>query len=352
MDRYALFHRIRAYLSRWGFEEKQQPMDSAPVVPVLPLPRRGEPQAAPSLGLALQGGGALGAFTWGVLDRLLEEPGLPRLSLSGSSAGAVNACVLASHFTRGGPPAAREALERLWRRVSEAGNLTPQGALPGWLPMPRTGTRFGMEALGMVSRILSPSQFNPFNLNPLKGILEDEIDFDAIRDPACPRLMIAATRVRDGSCRIFTNDDLNLDALLASCTLPQLHHATEIEGEAYWDGGYSANPPLIALVEQEGPGRILLVRLISADFGTRTPKSAREIQTRLNQIAFSRPLSDELAALGHSPSGPAIDILTLDSRLAARAWTGLGTLDWRYLERLHARGRKLAGEWIAAGWLR
>ena len=187
------------------------------------------------LSLALQGGGSFGAFTWGALERLLDEPEISFDAISGVSAGAVNAVLLASGLMEGGREAAKARLERFWKRMSRAAALTPSAALAGL-------------SLGLMTRALSPYLFNPFNLNPLREALSDEVDFERLRTRSPVRLLIGATRVGDGALRVFSTGEVSVDVVLASACLPLIHHAIDIDGEPYWDGGYSANPPLIPLV--------------------------------------------------------------------------------------------------------
>ena len=195
-------------------------------------PARGTPKR---ISLALQGGGSLGAFTWGVLDRLLEEEDLTFDAISGASAGAANAVVVAAGLLAGGKPEARRRLDHFWERLSQMAPPS-RGA---------TGTLFA----DMASRFLSPYQLNPFNLNPLEALLSAEVDFEALRANPPLRLLIAATSVSNGRLQIFRETELTRDMVLASGCLPMLSQAVQIDGERYWDGGYAANPPLIALVE-------------------------------------------------------------------------------------------------------
>src|SRR5215213_11190917 len=174
------------------------------------------------LSLALQGGGAFGAFTWGVLDRLLQEEHITFDAVSGASAGAMNAVLLASGLTQGGPEEARASLERFWRKVSAAGR--PARLLPC------------NTVLSAAGQTLSPYQLNPFDLNPLREILAGEVDFDAVRTDAPVRLLLGTTRVSNGALRIFGTEEVSPDVVLASACLPHLHHAVTIDGEAYWDG--------------------------------------------------------------------------------------------------------------------
>ena len=239
--------------------------------------RAGEPSRF--LSLALQGGGSFGAFTWGVLDRLLEEQ-VSLDAVSGASAGAINAVLLASGLAEGGPEAARAKLERFWRRVSQV-------APP----------RIAMEAMvDLAQHNVSPYLFNPLGINPLRDLLTAEVDFDRLRTERPIPLLISATRVSDGRLRLFREDEITLDAVLASCCLLRLHHTVEIKGEAYWDGGFSANPPIRQLAIDTTAEDILLVQLMPEQ-APGTPKNAREIGARLSRLAFGEPLLKELEAL-------------------------------------------------------
>ena len=234
------------------------------------------------LSLALQGGGALGAFTWGVLDRLLEEEHISFDAVSGASAGAMNAVLLASGLAQGSPEEARVSLERFWRKVSKAGQLSRLASSNATLT-------------AMVPR-LSPYEFNPLDLNPLREILAGEVDFDAVRTDAPVRLLLGTTRVSDGALRIFRTEEVTEDVVLASACLPHLHHAVTIDGEAYWDGGYAANPPLIPLVTATKASDVLVVQIVPSN-GSELPTTSSEIDKRLNQITFSSSLQKDLEAL-------------------------------------------------------
>ena len=239
------------------------------------------------LSLALQGGGSFGAFTWGVLDRLLEQDDIVIDMVSGVSAGAVNAVLLADGLAEGGPAAARRRLEHFWRRVSSAAPLARLGHAAA-------GT--AAIALELSTRVLSPYQFNPLGLNPLRGILADEVDFARLRRASPIRLLIGATRVKDGRLRLFRNDEITLDAVLASACLPHLQHAVEIEGDWYWDGGFSANPPLRQLVLDSAADDVVLVQ-ITPEEQNGVPHLSHDITRRLNQITFNGPLQREIEAL-------------------------------------------------------
>ena len=201
--------------------------------------------------LGLQGGGAHGAFTWGVLDRLLEESWLQFDGISGTSAGAMNAVVMADGLTEGGPPQARLALEQFWKRVSDAALLSPLRRGPIEILTGRWTLDYSpvFAVLDVAARVLSPYDTNPFGSNPLTQILADSVRFDRLA--AAPiKLFVTATNVRTGRGRVFRNADLTPDVLLASACLPTMFQAVEIDGEAYWDGGYSGNPSMSPLIRE------------------------------------------------------------------------------------------------------
>jgi NTE family protein len=239
----------------------------------------------PALNLALQGGGAHGAFTWGALDRLLEEEHFGFEGISGTSAGALNAVVLASGWLAGGADGARQALATLWREIAALSRFSPL----------RAGGLSQMAA-DFTAQLLSPYQLNPLGLNPLRRILEKLVDFERLRAERRIKLFIAATNLRTGRARIFHGRELITDAVLASACLPQLHQAVAIEGEVYWDGAFASNPPLAALVEH-CRARDLLVIQINPGTATELPKTARDIRNRMAEIVFGRPLVAELEML-------------------------------------------------------
>lgn len=240
------------------------------------------------ISLALQGGGALGALTWGMLDRLLEEPRIGIEAISATSAGAMNAAVLASGFAIGGPAGARESLSGFWHAVGSNGYSLPAGNAA----MATTPARL----LAGLTRMFSPYQLNPFDINPLRSIVARMVDFPALRSRKAIRLFIAATRVRTGALRLFENRELSEDALLASACLPTLHHAIEIEGEAYWDGGYSGNPALYPLLYRcRSPS--ILVMLLQPLEREDVPTSAEAIRTRLAEFQFNAPFLREMRSI-------------------------------------------------------
>jgi len=244
--------------------------------------------------LALQGGGSHGAFTWGVLDRLLEESRFSIVAISGTSAGAMNAAVLADGWTQGGAEGARAALEKYWEKVSRAAEFSPLQRSP----LDRLMGRWSLDgspayiAIDLMSRVLSPYDLNPFGLNPLRGVLAESIDFDRLaRSPI--KLFITATSVRTGRGRIFRNAEITVDVLLASACLPTMFRAIEIDGEPYWDGGYAGNPTITPLIRESDAHDTILIQINPRERPD-TPRSAAEILNRLNEVSFNSPLMKEL----------------------------------------------------------
>jgi NTE family protein len=301
------------------------------------------------LNLALQGGGAHGAFTWGVLAHLLEA-GIRIEGISGASAGALNAVALAAGWLRGGAAGAVQALDELWREIGRLAQLNPL----------RAGGLTQMAA-DFAAQYLSPYQLNPLGANPLRAVLERLVDFERLRAVGMPRLFIAATSVATGRARIFGNSELSVDAVLASTCLPQLHPAITIDGQPYWDGGFSANPPLVALVEGSRARDLVLVQ-INPMVADRTPRTPSEIRNRIAEIAFGRPLVEELERLRHGASsfGPMAWLSTRRRRLRRHRLhtidgsAELSRLDprtkmdptWPLLLDLRERGWRAAESWL------
>ena len=244
--------------------------------------------------LALQGGGSHGAFTWGVLDRLLEEPWLRIAGISGTSAGAMNAAVLADGWIEGQAVGARAALEKFWQRVSHAAAFSPLQRSP----IDRLMGRWTLDtspvflALDLAARVFSPYDLNPRGANPMRDILNACVDFARLAQSPI-RLFVTATNVRTGRGRVFRNAELTPDALLASACLPTLFQAIEIDGEPYWDGGYVGNPTITPLVRECASSDTILVQVNPVE-RPGTPRTAREILDRLNEVSFNSPLMKEL----------------------------------------------------------
>lgn len=288
--------------------------------------------------LALQGGGALGAFTAGVLDRLLVEADFRFDAVSGSSAGAMNAVVMASGLMTGGRAGARAALEQFWQRVGQL--PSPWRALDFWLGGTPWDLRAG--ALGLLS-FMTPAQLNPFSYNPLRTIVSELVDFAALRRPEAPRIHIAATDVETGRARIFANDELAIEPVLASACLPHLFPTVVIDGRAYWDGGFSANPPIAPLLAGIGTAEVLLVLVSPLERpleGGAPPRSRAAIMGRVSDITANAALLRDIATVERLQT-----IVLADPPEAASAKLNN---DPSFVAELRERGRAAAAQWIAA----
>ena len=250
------------------------------------------------INLALQGGGAHGAFTWGVLDHLLEDGRLEIDGISGASAGAVNAVMLADGLARGGPEAARQRLAEFWRAASFDGSMpAAQRAvldrLMAFVPAVGSPVQAWVDAW---SAFLSPYDLNPLNINPLKDLIERFVDFDAIRKCQELRLFVSATNVHTGQLRVFSREEITADAVMASSALPYVFRAVEIDGVPYWDGGYTGNPPIFPLLRGMHSPDVLVVQ-INPLMRRATPTSSREILHRVNEITFNASLAAEMRVI-------------------------------------------------------
>jgi NTE family protein len=286
--------------------------------------------------LALQGGGALGAFTAGVLDRLLAEPDFRFDAVSGSSAGAINAVVMASGLMTGGRDGARAALEQLWRKVGQLSS--PWRALDFWLGGTPWDLRSG--ALGLLS-FMTPAQLNPFSYNPLRAIVAELADFAALRRPEAPRIHIAATDVETGRARIFANDELGVEPVLASACLPHLFPTVVIDGRAYWDGGFSANPPIAPLLEGIGGAEVVLVLVSPLERPLERgepPRSRAAIMGRMSDMTANAALSRDIAAVKR--------LQTIALADGPEAVSAKLNNDPSFVADLQRRGRAAAAQWI------
>ena len=303
--------------------------------------------------LALQGGGAHGAFTWGVLDRILEEDWLTIEAISGTSAGAMNAAVLASGFAKGGREGARLALEAFWRKTSEAARFSPFQRSPLDILLGRWTLDNSplFVAMDMMSRVVSPYSL-PGGANPLTDILTEVIDFEALA--AGPiKLFVTATNVRTGRGRVFRNAEITPQVLLASACLPTLFQAIEIDGDGYWDGGYSGNPTMTPLIRESDALDTILVQINPVE-RPGTPTSARDILNRLNEVSFNGVLLKELRMMallrnsanpkdreGARWAGMRIHRITSD-RMAELGYSSKLNAEWEFLTMLRAEGRQSA----------
>lgn len=311
-----------------------------------------------SINLALQGGGAHGAFTWGVLDQLLADGRIDIEGLSGTSAGAVNAVVLADGLTRGGPEEARTRLADFWRAMSVNGHLPElqRGVVERLFSfVPREGSW-----LGALSRFWSPYDLNPLNINPLKDVIERFVDFDQIRRQRRHELFISATDVQTGTLRIFTRKEITPEVVMASACLPLLFRSVEIGGVPYWDGGYSGNPAILPFLRTSSTEDTLIVQL-NPIARRKAPTRTREIMSRVSEINFNASLLAELRSVEF------VNRLIDEGRLARG--TGLGQFrrmrlhrialedevarsplnnDFEYFETLHKLGQRATRRFLDA----
>lgn len=317
------------------------------------------PRAEKVVSLALQGGGAHGAFTWGVLDALLEDGRLAIDAMSGASAGSMNAVVLVQGWLDGGVDGARGALETFWRRASVDGFLSP---LQRRLVRRMLGLWRSETLANAVVHSLSPYQSNPLNINPLRRAIDKLVDFERVRDCPDVEVYLSATNVWTGTVEIFNRDELTADHLMASACLPTIFQAVEINGVPYWDGGYMGNPALFPLLYETKTEDILLVQINPLE-RRHTPRTARQIRNRLNEITFNSNLLRELRAVAF------IQRLVEEGKLSPDDYKsvhlhrvdGSGVLDahqassrrkaeWDYFQQLRDAGRRATQSWLAVNY--
>jgi NTE family protein len=318
-----------------------------------------------ALNLALQGGGAHGAFTWGALERLVDEPMLTIAGISGASAGAVNAVLVAAGLLEAGPDGAKAKLEAFWTGLSRLASGGLELAPTVGLGLSLEGVRRSLQdtLFDWTMRTLSPYQVNPLDINPLRDMLDRLVDFERLRRASPVALHVAATDVATGRSRVFRADELSREVVLASACLPQIHHAVKIGDRFYWDGAYSANPPMLPLVTGPGAQDTLLIQIIPLE-DARLPIKAPDILERVNRIVFGEPLRREMHLVARSRAGarhplallrrdhgrlrrhrfhridgtPFIQDLAAGSRL---------TPDRQLVARLRQDGRDAAAAWLA-----
>jgi NTE family protein len=291
--------------------------------------------------LALQGGGAHGAFTWGALDRLLED-GLEFAAVTGVSSGAMIAAMAVQGFVRNGNRGARAAVSQLWQEIADAHIFGGVNASLDWMWPWDKGRALGNElawtGITQALRVFNPGQLNPFGQNPLEPLLNELLDLDAIRNAAAPRIFVAATDVESGTAKIFDNTQLNVDVLLASACIPIMFPAVKIGGRFYWDGGYSCNPALAPVLNPR-PERLVLIRA-QPRARKGLPRSTADIVHRLHEIAFQAPLDAELALL---PKQVQLLDISADAALARHPLTSKMNTEKAFLEDLFVAGREAAG---------
>ena len=309
--------------------------------------------------LALQGGGSHGAFTWGVLERLISDGRIFIDGLSGTSAGAMNAVVFTDGFVRGRKKRAIESLHSFWSRVCE-GALVPMSVAKAMSPMKTAwdmdGT-LGFQMFDAITRIFSPYQLNPLDIHPLRDILSETIDFEGLRRQAGIKLFVAATNVRTCKLKVFTTPELTVDTLLASACLPMLFRAVEINGECYWDGGYLANPAISPLVHECVSKDVIIVQVNPMNRPD-VPQTAREILNRVNEISFNSSLVREMNGIstvtkliekgkaeGYAPVN--VHMIQAEAAMAELGASSKFNADWSFLTHLHDLGVATADKWLA-----
>ena len=315
-----------------------------------------------TINLALQGGGAHGAYAWGVLDKLIEDGRIDVDGLSATSAGSMNAVVYAWGKHCGGQDRAREALHDFWQDISKAGStFSPVKTLPGALGEWVQSASFGL--FETFTRAFSPYEFNPANFNPLRNVLETHVDFERLHTCRSTQLFISATNVRTNRIKVFKNHDVTLDAVLASACLPMLFQAVEIEGEAYWDGGYVGNPALYPLIYDLDTPDILVVHINPIERES-IPKSAEDIYNRINEISFNSSLMREFRAISFVKKIVENDwikpefrdqfqfnelylhSIRADQALKDYSVASKFSPDWNFLCKLRDQGRESAEMWL------
>jgi NTE family protein len=315
-----------------------------------------------TLCLALQGGGAHGAFAWGVLDRLLEEEGIRFEGISATSAGAANAVVFAHGMSVAGRAGARRALSAFWRRIGDAALFSPlQPSFYDRLTDRRgLGNSPAYVFFDLLTRLLSPYQLNPLNYNPLRPVLEQIVDFERLRRSSAVKLFLSATNVRTGKIRVFRSNEMNADVVLASACLPLLFQAVEIDGEHFWDGGYMGNPAIFPLIYECDSPDIVVVH-INPITRPDVPRTAAEILNRINEISFNSSLMREMRAIAfvnrliderrfRDQDMKQVRIHAIEAEDVMQSLGAASKLDadWAFLSRLHALGRERAGTWLAS----
>ncbi len=310
--------------------------------------------------LALQGGGAHGAFTWGVLDRLLEDDRICIGAICGTSAGAMNAAVVADGLDRGGKQGACRALEEFWSGVSRAARFSPIQRTP----MDHLLGRWTLDAspgylmLDVLSRTLSPYDMNPLNLNPLRDLIVSLIDFEHVRHAHGIKLFVAATNVRTGTLKVFRREEMTADMILASACLPFVHQAVEINGDAYWDGGYMGNPALFPLVEDNRSRDIVIVQ-INPIGRSDIPKRSADILNRINEITFNASMIKELRSIAYLKrlvelegleqerfKDTLLHCISAEEELRPLSVSSKLNAEWAFLKHLHDVGYRSASTWL------
>jgi NTE family protein len=325
------------------------------------------PKNPKTLNLALQGGGSHGAFTWGILDRLLEEERLDIEGISGTSAGALNAAMFAQGSAKGGRDGAKAELDRLWHKVGELARFSPvhRTAFDHVLGTWNIDGSPGSLWVDLMERVFSPYQLNPMNLNPLRDLLADHLDVAAIQACDPLKIFICATNVETGHARVFMRHDVTIDALLASACLPFVFQAVEIDGVPYWDGGYMGNPVIYPLIYYCDSRDVAVVQ-INPLVRKGTPRTSTEIINRVSEISFNSSLIAEMRAIafvqrlieGNHLKGKSltrlkhmhVHMIGNEETMRALGVTSKSNADIDFLLYLKELGRQTAQDWLRANW--
>lgn len=324
------------------------------------MPKRNGKTFEKSINLALQGGGAHGAFTWGVLDRLLEDGRIYIEAISGTSAGAMNAVAVADGLMRGGEDGARQVLHDFWKAVSDVGRMSPiqRSVIDVFMGNWNLENNPSYMFFDLLNRVTSPYDLNPMNFNPLRDVLEKTIDFDSVALCDKMHVYLSATNVETGRVRVFNRAEITPDVVMASACLPFMFHAVEIDGAPYWDGGYMGNPVLFPFYRRSKSADIVIVQ-INPVVRKGTPRSAREIMDRMNEITFNSSLLKELRAIDFvhrlledealdpkEYSYPLVHIIESHENLQNLGASSKMNAEWTFLRHLFEVGRGAAEEWI------
>ncbi len=317
------------------------------------------------IAIALQGGGSHGAFSWGVLDRLLEDGRFEIEGLTGTSAGGMNAVAVAQGLMKGGNQGARDELKTFWGKISESGKNSPlnhRGPIDKALGKYTMYHSPGFVVFDYLSRMFSPYELNPLQIDPLKDVIANSFDFEALRQFKGTKLYLCATHVRTGKLRIFGLDELKIECLLATACLPTIHSAVNVDGEYYWDGGFIGNPVFFPLIYDCETPDIVLVQL-NPTVRDKLPTTAREIGDRLNEITNNASVVREMRAI--SFISDLIDEGLLDAKKTKRVfmhliedeeafgdlgWSSKLNTEWEFLTHLFEKGRTAADKWIKANY--
>ena len=320
--------------------------------------------ARKAINLALQGGGAHGAFAWGALDTLLADSRIDIEAISATSAGAMNAVVLADALTDGDREHARARLSAFWRAIADAGaKYSPVKPLRDWsgraLPVEQSPLYWMFEAM---TRLFSPYQLNPLNFNPLRDVLEQQVDFEKLRKTKGVNVHLCATNVETGKVRIFNRSELSADAVLASACLPFLFQTIEIDGSHYWDGGYIGNPAIFPLIYGSRSRDVVIIH-INPILRPGVPKTAPEILNRINEISFNSSLMREMRAIAFvtrlidQGKVKAADMKQMlihsirdDEAMTAHSVASKLSPDWDFLCQLRDSGSAVAQRWLRANF--